>query len=40
MDFVAVNDTFGESAHKPEDLQNAYGLTAENIAGKAKNLLK
>jgi transketolase len=40
MDYVAMNDTFGESAHKPEDLQNAYGLSAENIAGKARNLLK
>lgn len=40
MDYVAVNDTFGESAHKPEDLQVTYGLTAENIVGKAKNLLK
>jgi transketolase len=40
MDFVAVNDTFGESAHKPEDLQTAYGLTAENIAAKVRNLVK
>jgi transketolase len=40
MDFVAVNDTFGESAHKPEDLQTTYGLTAENIAAKAKKLIK
>jgi len=40
MDFVAMNDTFGESAHRPEDLQTAYGLTAENIAGKAGNLVK
>jgi transketolase len=40
MDYVAMNDTFGESAHKPEDLQVAYGLTAENVAGKARNLLK
>ena len=40
MDYVALNDTFGESAHKPEDLQSAYGLTAENIAGKARELLK
>jgi transketolase len=40
MDYVALNDTFGESAHKPEDLQTAYGLTAENIAAKAKNLVK
>ena len=39
MDYVALNDTFGESAHKPEDLQTAYGLTAENIAAKARNLL-
>lgn len=39
MDFVAMNDTFGESAHKVEDLQTAYGLTAENIAGKARKLL-
>jgi transketolase len=40
MDFVALDDTFGESALKTEDLQLAYGLTAENIAAKAKNLLK
>jgi transketolase len=40
MEYVALNDTFGESAHKPEDLQTAYGLTAENIAGKARNLMK
>ncbi len=39
MDFVALNDTFGESAHKPEDLQTTYGLTAKNIAAKARNLL-
>jgi transketolase len=39
LDYVAVNDTFGESAHKPEDLQTAYGLTAENIAGKARSLV-
>lgn len=39
MDFVALNDTFGESAHKAEDLQTAYGLTAENIAGKARGLV-
>jgi transketolase len=39
MDFVALDDTFGESALKTEDLQTAYGLTAENIAAKAKILL-
>ena len=40
MDFVAINDKFGESAHKPEDLQTNFGLTAENIAAKARNLVK
>jgi transketolase len=40
MDYVALNDTFGESAHKPEDLQTTYGLTADNIAAKARNLVK
>ena len=40
MDFVALNDTFGESALKTEDLQTAYGLTAENIAAKARTLIK
>jgi transketolase len=40
LDYVAMNDTFGESAHNPEDLQKAYGLTAENIATKASNLVK
>ncbi len=39
MDYVAMNDTFGESAHKPEDLQAAFGLTAENIAAKARSLV-
>ena len=40
MDFVALDDTFGESALKPEDLQVTYGLTADNIAAKAENLVK
>ena len=40
MEYVAMNDHFGESAFKTEDLQTAYGLTAENIAGKARNLVK
>jgi len=39
MDFVAMNDTFGQSAHKPEDLQMAFGLTVENVAEKARNLV-
>jgi transketolase len=38
MDFVAVMDTFGESAHNAADLQKAYGLTPENIVEKAKKL--
>jgi len=40
MEYVAVNDAFGESAHKVEDLQTAYGLTAERIAEVARNLVK
>jgi transketolase len=40
MDYVAVDDSFGQSAFKTEELQVAYGLTAENIAGKARNLVK
>ena len=40
MDYVAVEDSFGQSAFKTEELQLAYGLTAENIAGKARNLVK
>jgi transketolase len=40
MDYLAVNDTFGESAHKPEDLQVAYGLTPENLVKKAKALIR
>jgi transketolase len=40
MDYLAVNDCFGESAHKPEDLQVAYGLTPENLVKKAKALLR
>ena len=39
MDYLAVNDVFGESAHKVEDLHVAYGLTAENLAGKAGRLV-
>jgi transketolase len=40
MDYLAINDTFGESAHNPADLQVAYGLTPENLAQKAKALLR
>jgi transketolase len=40
MDYVAVDDSFGQSAFKTDELQIEYGLTAENIAGKARNLVK
>jgi transketolase len=40
MDYLAVNDVFGESAHRPEDLQVAFGLTPENIAEKARKLAR
>ena len=39
MDYLAINDVFGESAHRPEDLQVAYGLTPDNIAAKARKLV-
>ena len=39
MDYLAVNDVYGESAHRPEDLQVAYGLTPECLAAKARKLV-
>lgn len=39
MDYVAVEDVFGQSAHSAQELMEHYGLTAENIVNKAKNLL-
>ena len=39
MDYVAVQDVFGQSAYGEKELMEHYGLTAENIADKAKNLL-
>jgi transketolase len=39
MDFVAVNDTFGESG-KPSDLITKYGLKDINIVTAVKNVLK
>lgn len=39
MDYVAVQDVFGQSAYGEKELMEYYGLTAENIADKAKNLL-
>jgi transketolase len=38
MDYLAIDDVFGESAHYPEQLQAAFGLTADNIAHKARRL--
>jgi len=39
MEFVAVNDTFGESG-KPSDLMKKYGLTAADIVEKALKALE
>lgn len=40
MDYLAINDAFGESAHHPEELQVAFGLTADNIARKAREMMR
>jgi transketolase len=40
MDYLAINDVFGESAHRPEDLQVAFGLTPDNIVQKAKRFAR
>lgn len=39
MDYVAIEDVFGQSAHSAEELMEFYGLTAENIVGKIKAML-
>lgn len=39
MDYVAVEDVFGQSAHSADELMSHYGLTAEAICGKVKSLL-
>ena len=39
MEYVAVNDMFGESG-KPEQLLNKYGLNTENIVKAVHNVLK
>lgn len=36
---VGIEDQFGQSAHSYQDLQKAYGLTAEHIASCATELL-
>lgn len=39
MDFVAVEDVFGQSAQSSAELYRFYGLTPERVAEKAKRLL-
>jgi len=39
VDYVAVDDSFGQSAHSASELMAYYGLTSENIVIKANNLL-
>jgi transketolase len=39
MDYVAINDVFGQSAHSAAELMNLYGLTAGEISVKVDNLL-
>ena len=38
MEFVGVNDTFGESG-KPEDLMKKYKLDSENIIEKCRKVI-
>lgn len=39
MDYVAIDDTFGQSAQGPEELLEHYGLTKDAIINKVKELL-
>lgn len=39
MDYVAIEDTFGQSAQSAEELMELYGLTSENIVKKLKTML-
>jgi transketolase len=39
MDYVAIDDTFGQSAHNIAELMAHYGLTPAAIVGKANSLL-
>lgn len=39
MDYVAIDDQFGQSAHSIQELMAHYGLTAAAITAKAKALL-
>jgi transketolase len=38
VEFVGVNDSFGESGH-PNELMQKYGLSAENIVAKSLKVL-
>ena len=40
MDYIAIDDSFGQSAGNVDELMSCYGLTPENIADKAEGLLK
>jgi transketolase len=40
MDFVAIDDQFGQSAHSVESLYKHYGLTVDAIVEKANAILK
>ena len=39
QEFVAVNDTFGESA-KPDQLMEKYGLGVSNVVSAAKKAIE
>lgn len=39
MEYVAIEDQFGQSAQSAEELMALYGLTAENIVNKIKGML-
>ncbi len=39
VDYVAVEDSFGQSAHSAAELMKHYGLTSDNIVNKVTNLL-
>ena len=39
MDYVAINDEFGQSAHNVTELMEYYGLAMNNIAEKVAALL-
>jgi transketolase len=40
VDYVAIEDVFGQSAHSADELMKRYGLTSENIIEKVADLLK